>query len=75
MKTSIEDAELKVMNNTETQDNRNGILIHVHTCIYCGQSRKREEIGDREINSGTLQCPGCGTEGPLNVEIRKLPAN
>jgi transcription elongation factor Elf1 len=52
-------------NNHETN------LIHIHTCIHCGQSRNREEIGDHEINSGILHCPGCGMDGPLNIEIRK----
>jgi transcription elongation factor Elf1 len=48
-------------------------LIHLHTCIHCGQMRYREDIGDHEINSGLIHCPGCGMDGPLNVEIRNLP--
>jgi transcription elongation factor Elf1 len=66
--------ELKVMNNTDTLDDRDAGLIHLHTCIHCGHSRQREEVGEGEVNSGTLHCPRCGFDGPLNIEIRDLSA-
>ena len=70
----VDDAELKVMSSTETLDDRDIGLIHLHTCIHCGHSRRREEVGDREISSGILHCPKCGIDGPLNVEVQDLPA-
>lgn len=46
-------------------------LLHVHVCVHCGHSRKREEISGREMGSGVFHCPLCETDGPLNVEIRE----
>jgi transcription elongation factor Elf1 len=59
------------MSSEIVSDNRKVALIHIHTCIHCGQARYREDIGDHEINSGILHCPGCGMDGPLNVQIQK----
>lgn len=70
----VDDAELKVMSSTDTLDDRDTGLIHLHICIHCGHSRQREEVGDREVSSGILHCPKCGFDGPLNIEIRDLPA-
>lgn len=61
------------MNSEIGLDSRNIFMIHIHTCIHCGHVRYREDIGDHEINSGILHCPGCGMDGPLNVQIRKSP--
>jgi hypothetical protein len=70
----MDDAELKVMNNTNTLDGRDAGLIHLHTCIHCGHARRREEINVAEIRSGIFACPDCGRDGRLNIEIRNLPA-
>jgi len=66
--------ELKVMSSTETLDDRDSGLIHLHTCILCGHARRREEINVAEIRSGIFSCPDCGQDGPLNIEIRDLSA-
>jgi hypothetical protein len=47
-------------------------LVHVHVCVACGHTRRREQIDGREIGSGILTCPKCNNEGPLNVEVRDL---
>ena len=62
------------MNNEDTLDENDSSLVHLHICTQCGHARKREEVGDREISSGIVHCPKCGTEGPLNIEIRDFPA-
>ena len=62
------------MSGTDTLDDRDTGLIHIHACIHCGHSRRREEVEDREISSGILHCPKCGIDGPLNVEVQDLPA-
>lgn len=59
------------MNDKDALDENDSGLVHLHTCIHCGQVRYREDISDHEINSGILHCPSCGMDGPLNVEIRK----
>lgn len=68
--------ELKVMNdmNNDALGKSDAGLIHVHICIHCGHPRKREEVGDRELSSGIVHCPKCGTDGPLNIEIQDSPA-
>lgn len=48
-------------------------FVHVHVCLHCGYARSREEVQDRELNSGILQCANCGMDGPLNIEIRDSP--
>lgn len=62
------------MNSEDALDSRDSNLIHLHTCIHCGHSRHREEVGEGEINSGIIHCPKCGIDGPLNIEIRDFPA-
>ncbi len=47
-------------------------LLHVHTCIHCGNALKREVFEDRALTSGIFHCSKCGLEGPLNVEIREM---
>ncbi|MGB6134283.1 MAG: hypothetical protein WBG54_21080 [Acidobacteriaceae bacterium] len=61
------------MSSEDNADQREALLAHLQVCIHCGHSRKREEIVDREVNSGILHCPKCGFDGPLNIEIRDLP--
>ena len=58
---------------TSSEDGYHLELTHVHACIHCGHPRLREEIENREINSGILHCPKCDLDGPLNVEIRERP--
>jgi predicted RNA-binding Zn-ribbon protein involved in translation (DUF1610 family) len=50
------------------------MLMHVHVCIHCGHPGIREEVESAEVTSGTLHCPKCGLDGPLNIEIRESPA-
>lgn len=61
------------MNSFDALGNSKAGPIHVHVCVHCGHFRKREEVGEIEINSGIFRCPKCGVEGPLNVEIREMP--
>ena len=72
--TDLVEPELKVMKNADILDGRDAGLIHLHTCIHCGHTRRREEIKIAEIRSGIFACPDCGQDGPLNIEIRDLPA-
>jgi hypothetical protein len=69
----VDDAELKVMSSENTLEQSDALLTHLHICIHCGHSRRREEVGDREISSGIFHCPKCGIDGPLNVEVQDLP--
>lgn len=46
-------------------------LAHFHVCIHCGSAFRREEFEGRAIASGIVPCTKCGTEGPLNIEIRE----
>lgn len=62
------------MNSTDTLDDRDTGLIHLHICIHCGHARHREDVGEGEVQSGFLHCPQCGFDGPLNIEIRNLEA-
>jgi hypothetical protein len=48
-------------------------LLHVHVCVHCGHTHRREEAGVAEIRSGIFSFPDCGEDGPLNIEIRELP--
>lgn len=50
-------------------------FLHVHACVHCGHVRRREEIKGGELAIGILNCPNCGLDGPLNVEIREQPAH
>jgi len=74
MTTFVDEAELKVMSSENTLDQSDTLLAHLHICIHCGHFRRREEVSDREISSGILNCPKCGLDGPLNIEIQDLPA-
>lgn len=47
-------------------------LIHVHTCISCGSTFRREEVEGRVHTTGLFVCPNCEVEGPLNIEIRQM---
>jgi transcription elongation factor Elf1 len=62
------------MSNENAAGDPDAGLTHLHTCIHCGHPRKREEIGEAEVNSGIIHCPKCGFDGPLNIEIKNLPA-
>jgi hypothetical protein len=62
------------MSSTQTLDDRETGLIHLHICIHCGHARQREEVGEGEVNSGIFRCTKCGIDGPLNIEIQNLPA-
>ena len=42
-------------------------LTHVHVCVHCGRTQKREEIGNQEVGSGILHCPKCGLDCPLDI--------
>ena len=44
-------------------------LIHVHVCTACGGAFRREAFEGRMHTTGIFQCPSCGTQGPLNLEI------
>ena len=57
------------VNMTDSQS-KNGDLIHVHVCLDCGAVIRRETFEGRALTSGIFTCPKCGSEGPLNVEIR-----
>ena len=62
------------MSSTDILDDHDTGLVHLHICIHCGHFRRREEVSDREISSGILNCPKCGLDGPLNIEIQDLEA-
>lgn len=47
-------------------------FIHVHVCVHCGNSFRREEFEDRAQITGIYPCSKCGKEGPLNIEIREV---
>ena len=70
----VDDAELRVMSNKDALYESDAILVHLHICIHCGHSRTREDVESREVSSGILHCAKCGLDGPLNIEIRDLPA-
>lgn len=72
-KTEQINKERMAMVATSSEDGSQLKLAHVHACIHCGHPRLREEVENREINSGILHCPKCGLEGPLNVQIREWP--
>lgn len=59
------------MPNTASSE-PNHSLLHFHVCIHCGSAFRREEFEGRAITSGILPCTKCGTEGPLNIEIREI---
>jgi hypothetical protein len=48
------------------------MLVPVHTCLKCGGVFRREVFEGRMHTTGIFTCPACGTEGPLNLEIREL---
>jgi predicted RNA-binding Zn-ribbon protein involved in translation (DUF1610 family) len=62
------------MSSEGALEQSDALLAHRHVCIYCGDSRTREDVESREVSSGILHCPKCGLDGPLNIEIRDLPA-
>jgi predicted RNA-binding Zn-ribbon protein involved in translation (DUF1610 family) len=47
-------------------------LLHVHVCVHCGSTIRREELEGRAHTTGIFPCPNCGAEGPLNLEIREV---
>jgi predicted RNA-binding Zn-ribbon protein involved in translation (DUF1610 family) len=47
-------------------------LLHFHVCVHCGSAFRREQFEGRAITSGVFPCAKCGTEGPLNIEIREM---
>lgn len=47
-------------------------LEHVHMCVHCDSTFRREEYESRALTSGVYLCPKCGLEGPLNVVIREV---
>jgi hypothetical protein len=60
------------MNSEDLYNDHDTGLVQLHISIHCGHSRRREEIGDREVSLGILHCPKCGFDQPLNIEIRSL---
>lgn len=61
------------MSNKDALGESDSGIAHVHVCIHCNHPRRREEVESREVSAGILHCPKCGTDGPLNIEIRELP--
>jgi hypothetical protein len=55
------------MDSEQRQD-----LVHVHICGSCGHRQRREDVDSRAVVSGIIECPICGTSGPLNVHIVDL---
>jgi len=53
-------------------DASRSFLLHVHVCVQCGSAIRREELEGRGHTTGIFLCPKCGTEGPLNLEIRDI---
>jgi len=49
-------------------------LLHVHVCIHCGSSFRREDFEGRALSSGIFPCRNCGVDGPLNIEVRDIEA-
>jgi DNA-directed RNA polymerase subunit RPC12/RpoP len=47
-------------------------FVHVHVCVRCGSTFRREEFEDRADTTGIYRCSKCGVEGPLNIEIRAV---
>lgn len=58
--------------DSSSQPNRP--LLHVHVCIHCGNSFRREEVEGRVHTTGLFLCPKCEVEGPLNIEIHEVDA-
>lgn len=50
----------------------NHVLLHVHVCIHCAASFRREEVEGRVHTTELFVCPKCGKEGPLNIEIHEV---
>jgi predicted RNA-binding Zn-ribbon protein involved in translation (DUF1610 family) len=50
----------------------NHSLLHVHVCVHCGRATRREELEGRAHTTGIFACPKCGSEGPVNLEIREV---
>lgn len=50
----------------------NSFLLHVHVCVHCKASFRREEMEGRVHTTGLFVCTKCGSEGPLNVEIHEV---
>ena len=50
----------------------NSSLLHFHVCVHCASPFRREEVEGRVHTTGLFLCPKCGTEGPLNIEIREI---
>jgi NAD-dependent SIR2 family protein deacetylase len=57
---------------TTAQNPLNHSLLHVHVCVHCANSFRREEVEGRVHTTGLFICPKCGKEGPLNVEILEV---
>jgi hypothetical protein len=74
MYRSLRDPELRTMSGNEALFDRDAELMHFHVRIHCGHPRRRDEINIAEIRSRMFACPDCGQNGPLNIEIRDLPA-
>lgn len=54
----------------ENSNEQEKALTHFHVCVHCGSEFIREDFEGRALTSGIFLCLKCGTEGPLNVEIR-----
>lgn len=59
------------MSNATIKDTKRP-LLHFHVCIHCEGAFRREEVEGRVHTTGLFLCPKCGTEGPLNVQIREI---
>ncbi len=55
----------------ETNESQSS-LLHVHVCLYCASTFRREEVEGRVHTTGLFLCTKCGREGPLNIEIREM---
>jgi predicted RNA-binding Zn-ribbon protein involved in translation (DUF1610 family) len=44
-------------------------LAAVHVCQACGTAIERSAVEPESLISGLIECPNCGHEGDLNIEI------
>jgi transcription elongation factor Elf1 len=51
------------------EEDQNQDLVHVHICRSCGHRQHREDVDNRAVASGIIECPICGMSGPLDVQI------
>lgn len=44
-------------------------LVHAHVCRTCGHAQRREDVDNRAIGSGLIECSCCGLRGALNLQV------